>query len=241
VSTDSRPQRFGRELVSGLDEPVRRYLTHAIGEGAVLGNPVQLEMRGSIRVGAWLPFTATERCDARWFEWRADVGWRKTRHLQVVDGYAAGRGRTSGHLLGRVKLFEKADDNTARSAAGRTALEAALWAPTSLVTEPDVEWRAESDELVVATWLVEPERPEVRLTIDRGGAVKTVVAARWGNAGQEEFGYIPCGGEVHAEQRFAELVVPSHVTVGWWFATPRYAPFFRAEITDMAASAPRAS
>jgi uncharacterized protein DUF6920 len=69
---------------------------------------------------------------------------------------------------------------------------------------------------------------------------KTVVAARWGNAGQQ-FGYLPCGGEVHAEERFADLVVPSHVTVGWWFGTPRYAPFFRAEITDVAASAPRAS
>ena len=241
MNADPGRQQFHRELVSDLDEPVRRYLIHAIGDGASLGNPVRLEMSGRIRVGAWLPFTATERCDARSFEWRADVGWGKVRVLEVVDGYSAGRGRTSGHLFGRMKLFEQADGNTARSAAGRTALEAALWARTSLITDPDVEWRAESDELVVATWPVEPERPEVRLNIDRDGAVKTVVAARWGNAGQEDFGYIPCGGEVHAERRFGELVVPSRVTVGWWFGTPRYAPFFRVEITDVSASAPRAS
>jgi hypothetical protein len=27
------------------------------------------------------------------------------------------------------------------------------------------------------------------------------------------------------------LMVPSRVTVGWWFGTPRYAPFFKAETT----------
>jgi hypothetical protein len=103
-----------------------------------------------------------------------------------------------------------------------------------VLADPEVEWRAESDELVVAAWPVAPERPEVRLHVDREGAVKSAVAQRWGNAGQKEFGYIPCGCEVHAERRFGEVVVPSRVTVGWWFGTPRYAPFFRAEITDRA-------
>jgi len=31
-------------------------------------------------------------------------------------------------------------------------------------------------------------------------------------------------------QRFGELVLPSRVTVGWWFGTPRYKPFFQATI-----------
>jgi hypothetical protein len=26
-------------------------------------------------------------------------------------------------------------------------------------------------------------------------------------------------------------VLPSSASVGWWFDTPRYAPFFRAEIS----------
>jgi hypothetical protein len=67
--------------------------------------------------------------------------------------------------------------------------------------------------------------------IDGHGAVKNAVADRWGSSGQKEFGYIPCGCEVHAERRFGNLVVPSRVTVGWWFGTPRYAPFFKAETT----------
>jgi hypothetical protein len=228
------PQRFRRALVSRLDEPVRRYLTHAIAEGALLGPAAELAMTGRIKVGAWLPFAATERCSARSFEWRAGVGWGRVRPLQVLDSYAGGRGHTHGRILGRMTLFEASGVDTARSAACRAALEAAVWAPTSVLADPEVEWRAESDELVVAAWPVAPERPEVRLHIDRDGAVKSAVAQRWGNAGQKEFGYIPCGCEVHAERRFGEVVVPSRVTVGWWFGTPRYAPFFRAEITGLA-------
>jgi hypothetical protein len=53
---------------------------------------------------------------------------------------------------------------------------------------------------------------------------------RWGNAGEKAFQYIPFGGDVHAERRFGDLVLPSTLGVGWWFDTPRYAPFFRAEI-----------
>jgi hypothetical protein len=204
-----QPQRFRRELVSRLDEPVRRYLTHAIAEGASLGRGAELTMTGRIKVGAWLPFAATERCSARSFEWRAGVGWGSVRPLRVFDSYRAGRGHTRGRLLGRMTLFEASDPDTARSAAGRAALEAAVWAPASVLADPEVEWRAESDELVVASWPVAPERPQVRLHIDREGAVKHAVAARWGNAGQKEFGYIPCGCEVHAERRFGDVVVPS--------------------------------
>jgi hypothetical protein len=43
-------------------------------------------------------------------------------------------------------------------------------------------------------------------------------------------GYIRCGGEVEAEQRFGDLVIASRLTVGWWFETARWAPFFKAHI-----------
>jgi hypothetical protein len=29
-------------------------------------------------------------------------------------------------------------------------------------------------------------------------------------------------------------MLPSSASVGWWFETPRYAPFFRADITVIA-------
>jgi hypothetical protein len=35
---------------------------------------------------------------------------------------------------------------------------------------------------------------------------------------------------MHAERRFGDLVVPSELTVGWWYGTARYSPFFQATI-----------
>jgi hypothetical protein len=69
-----------------------------------------------------------------------------------------------------------------------------------------------------------------RARIDERGALVTVSASRWGNAGEQTFRYIPCGFEVHADRRFGDLVVPSSLTVGRWFDTPRYAPLFKAHI-----------
>lgn len=140
-----------------------------------------------------------------------------------------------GRLFGRIRLFRADDENTTRSAAGRAALEG-VFTPASLLPQRGVAWRAESESEIVASWEVPPERPELHLRIDERGALRSCYARRWGNVGQEGFGYIPCGCEVGAERRFGDLVVPSSVTVGWWFGTPRYAPFFRAEIGELAAA-----
>jgi hypothetical protein len=72
----------------------------------------------------------------------------------------------------------------------------------------------------------------VRLTIDDTGAVLSVSVLRWGNVDQNGYGYIPFGANVTAERRFGELVLPARVSVGWWFGTARFAPFFEAEIVD---------
>jgi hypothetical protein len=219
--------------LEGLDAPVRRYFEHALHRDAARARGVRLEMRGRIRAGAWLPFSAQQESDGRSFTWRARVGVGRLALLTVVDGFAAGTGATEGRLFGRRRVLRAEGLDTSRSAAGRAALEA-VFAPMSLLPDRGVSWRAEAQELIVASLDVPPERPELRLRIDRDGALRSVSALRWGNPGQREFDYIPCGCEVRAERRFGDLVVPSSVEVGWWFGTPRYAPFFDAEVLALA-------
>ena len=120
---------------------------------------------------------------------------------------------------------------TRPSAATRAAIESVVFAPPSVLPSRGVAWRAETDNVIVARFDLPPERPEVRVRIDEHGAIRTVSALRWGNAGEKTFRYIPFGGEIHAERRFGDLVLPSSASVGWWFDTPRYAPFCHAEIT----------
>ena len=233
LGIDREPVRFSSDRLRGLDEPVRRYFSHAISEGAALSEGVRMAMTGRIKVGVWLPFTAEQTVDGRSFTWSARVGRGPLTPLRVIDRYAAGAGRTEGRLLGRVTVFHAEDVNTARSAATRAAIESVVFAPLSVLPDRGVAWRAETEHTIVARFDLAPERPEVRVRIDDRGAIRTVSALRWGNAGEKRFRYIPFGGQIHAEHRFGDLLLPSSASVGWWFDTPRYTPFFRADIHDV--------
>ena len=212
-----------------IDEPVGRYLTHTIADGAPLQSGALLAMEGRIRVGPWLSFDARQEFHGHAFTWSARAGLGRVRPLRVTDRYADGAGSTEGRLFGRLRFLHADDANTARAAAGRAAAES-IWVPETLLPERGVQWRAESETEIVASFAVPPEQVELRLTIDAGGAPRSVCVMRWGNVGQDHFGYIPFGGEIHAERRFGSFTLPSRVTIGWWFGTPRFRPFFEATI-----------
>jgi hypothetical protein len=141
VTTSAHPtRRFTRDMLAGFDEPVGRYFSHAISDGAALPNGVRMAMSGHIKVGLWLPFTAEQTVDGRSFAWRARVGWGPLTPLRVTDQYADAAGSTEGRLLGRVTLFHAEDLNTARSAATRAAIESVVFAPPSVLPGRGVTW-----------------------------------------------------------------------------------------------------
>ena len=74
TTTPDVTRRFSADMLAGLDEPVRRYFSHAISDGAALPSGVRMAMSGRIKVGIWLPFTAEQTVNGRSFTWRARVG-----------------------------------------------------------------------------------------------------------------------------------------------------------------------
>ncbi len=226
---DSR--RFDPAALEGLDEPVRRYLLHAIQPGAGVPSGMRLRMTGHIDVGRRLAFDADQEFRGHEFRWRARAGFGPFKPLRVVDVYRGGAGGTDGTVFGKVGFLHAHDADTARAAAGRAAAEC-IWVPGALLPGDDASWRAVDDHRLAVRLSVPPEHPEVTLEIDADGAVRRVSLQRWGDVGQPQFGYIPFGGEVHAERRFGEFTLPSEISVGWWFGTPRYKPFFEATILD---------
>jgi hypothetical protein len=227
------PSPTSRGALDALDEPVKRYLRHALPDGPPTTAGLRLTMAGRINVGRWLSFRAVQEFEGHAFAWRAWAGLGPVRVLRVVDRYRDGSGSTDGRLFGLVPFMHAADADTARAAAGRAAAES-VWMPQTLWPAPGIDWRAEDDGRIVVGFDVAPERPELTLRIDGSGAVQSVWLMRWGNVRRDGFGYIPFGGEVHAEQRFGDIVLPSALTVGWWYGTPRYKPFFEARITSAA-------
>jgi hypothetical protein len=81
---------------------------------------------------------------------------------------------------------------------------------------------------------LEPEQVDVHLQIDSRGALRSVSAKRWGDTGKHAHGYLTFGGDMHTEGRFGDLVVPSHLTVGWRYGSADYKPFFDARIRTLA-------
>lgn len=222
-------ERFDVADLTGCPEPVRRYLEHAIRPGCPLAPGIRLRMTGRIKVGRWLEFEAVQDFRHRAFEWRARVGWRLAKPLDVVDRYAGAAGSTEGRFLGRLRFLDVTGDDTTRAAAGRLAAES-IWTPFDLMPGRGARWRVDGESSITASRDVEPERCDVTLAINSDGAVSSVSILRWGIAGQASYGYIPFGGDIHAERTFGDLTLPSRVTVGWWFGTPRYEPFFEADV-----------
>lgn len=80
---------------------------------------------------------------------------------------------------------------------------------------------------------IDGEEMEVRLTLDAKGRLRSVQTERWGNATDEKaFALIPFGGDIEEERQFGNMTIPTKMTVGWWYGTERYSPFFRATIQN---------
>lgn len=227
------PRRFDPASLEGLEEPVRRYLVHALSPGTPLERGIRLDIRGQVKVGAWLSFLSVWDGDGRSFSWRARAGLGPLRLLRVHDQFAEGRGFMDIRLaaptsrLPALNLLHVENEDASRSGAGRAALEA-LWVPMALLPDRRVRWRAESDELIVASFDVPPERPELRIEVGPDGGVRSYSALRWRSS---KDGYLPFGADVHAETRFGEVTIPSRLTAGWGHGTADWSPFFKAEVT----------
>lgn len=232
TGSSTTPARFDAAALVDLDEPVRRYFTHALADGARLSRGARLQLRGHIKVGAWLRFDSVWEGDARSFSWRATCGAGPLPLLRVHDQLIDGVGFMDIRLrlplsrLPGLKLLHADNDDVARSGAGRAALEAP-WVPGALLPERGVSWRAESEELIVATWDVPPEKPQLRISVGLDGAVRSYSALRWRS---RKSGYLPFGADVHAERTFAGVTISGQLTAGWGHGTPKWAPFFKSEV-----------
>lgn len=120
---------FTSQEIAGLPEPVQRHLRCAVRVGAPLTRTVKLKTRGSINLGRWLPFQATQIPNPHWgFIWAARVAGVIVGADQYLDGF----GGMDWKLFGRFTVASAAGQDVSRSAAGRGGAEA-VWVPTALL------------------------------------------------------------------------------------------------------------
>jgi len=224
-----KPALFQSDMVAGLPEPARRWLTHAIRPGTPLARSVELRMYGHIRLGAWRPFTAIQvLAPPQGFIWTATA---RVFGLPVsgYDRFSSGTGQMRWRLLGLPVVTADGPDVTT-SAAGRLAAEGVL-IPTSFGA---ATWTTTGSDQVTATWRIGDHEESVDLQIGAHGQLRRVLIQRWGNPNRSPYGRYPFGVTIGAEDTFAGITIPSEFRAGWWWGTDRQdeGEFFRAHITD---------
>jgi len=219
---------FTAGLVAHLPELARRYLHHAIDDGAPIARAVRLRMHGEIRLKEWSAFTAEQVIAyPKGLVWSA-----RTRIGLPVSGYdrlLGNRGEMNWRLLGLVPVMRAKGPDVSRSAAGRMAGEL-CWLPTALLSE-GIRWGdavGDWQPLSVSTPVGEVD---LSLRIDADGRLLACRISRWGNP-NGHYGLTPFGVEMHEERRFGPYTVPSQISAGWNFPEDSTQEFFRAEIDD---------
>ncbi|MCB0221494.1 MAG: hypothetical protein KDH09_17485 [Chrysiogenetes bacterium] len=226
---------FSHESLAQHPEPVRRFLTHAIADGARLAGSVDFQMQGEILLnprGKWQEFTAREVIAGHHgFVWDAQV---KAGILSVrgVDAYLEGEGRMRVWVARLFQIIDATSEDISRSTLGRLAAELA-WAPAVLYAMEGVSWSAPSDEEVVARFGIENEDIELHLKIDEKGALTELWLDRWSiNIDPEGPKYLPFGASVSGEASFGGYTIASVMEGGWNFGNESYAPFIRLTLTQ---------
>jgi hypothetical protein len=226
----ARPVPFDPMMVDDLPEPARRWLRHAIAPGTPLAAATELRMHGTIRLGAWRRFTATQvLAPPDGYIWAATA---RFLGLPVVgyDRLSSGTATMRWRLLGAIPVMHAEGPEIARSASGRLAAEIVL-APTAF---RGATWTAGGlPDTVVGLWRIGGDEQRVEVHVGVDGTVRGVLIERWGRPPGAPYGHYPFGVTVEAERIFGGITIPSRVRAGWWWGTDRQeeGEFFRAEIT----------
>lgn len=213
--------------MSGLPEPARRYLLHAIAPGTPLAGSVQL---GTV-------FTMKLKREAAWptelvgretlapphgFVWtararRSPVGFR------VRDHYADGQGGVKVTLFGIVPIVNATGPDVTRSACHRLAIES-IWLPSSLLPREGIRWDAVDQTHARVAMTIDGEAVPLTLGVDPSGGLREVTMLRHGDVGVPAWQPISYGTRVEAEASFGGYTIPTRLRGGWWYGTERYAP-----------------
>ncbi|MEP7161306.1 MAG: DUF6544 family protein [Dermatophilaceae bacterium] len=228
---------FTSAELEGLDDPVRAHLGQAIVPGASLAQCAQITMRGSIKIGRWLPFRARQILRPHdGFIWAARVAGV----IAGSDRYLDGIGGMQWKLAGLVNVAKADGPDVSRSAAGRCGAEG-IWLPTALLPRFGVRWSAQDSNHITAHYLVGDTPIEARCQVGPDGHLRSVTFERWGDPDQTgQWGWHTFGGTFTAQRTFAGLSIPSSGRMGWHYGTDRWesGEFFRYQITDLQPLAP---
>ncbi len=228
----SRERPFHRDMTWDLPDPAKRYLRHAIREGAPLRRAARLHVAGSFRLGnTWLPFTGTESLvPPHGFVWRADVGLTASGR-RWVEGQLEDFAHAQVWRYGTFPiLHEESTPDLVKWAADRLLIDT-LWCPSALLPQFGAVWESVDDKRVSVRIPVQDEAANLILTVADSGRLEAFRLLRWGNPfSPDVWGRYLFGGEVTAEHTFGDYTIPTRYRASWEPGTRGELPAFEPRV-----------
>lgn len=226
---------FAPDMVVGLPEPARRYFTYMIEPGTPLLPVAEIDMTGQFSLGT-RDDPAYQQMEARQILAAPEgfVWSMRTREGMPLSGSDTGRW-TRFRVFGLIPVARLGGDpDHARSAFGRYAAEAAIWAPASLLPGPGITWEAVDDDTARFTVRHGDLSQAVELTVDSEGRPVTAVFQRWSNANPDkEHRLQPFGAVMSDFRAVGGYRLPFRVEAGNMYGTDAYHAFFLADVTEI--------
>ncbi len=230
------PSAFDPARLSGLPEPVARYLRFVFAPGAPLFRVAEIEMAGEFGLGrrdapGYRPMVARQILAApQGFVWQMRAGM-----IGGSDGLGPGGSWTRFRLFGLVPVARTGfTGDHRRSAFARMVAEALFWAPASLWPGQDCLWEATGPDRLRVTITHEGLSQTVEMVLRADGAPLSMVMPRWSNANPARRWQVqPFGANFSDWRAFGGVTLPARVEAGNFYGTPDWFPFFRAEVTAL--------
>jgi len=229
------PRMFAAEMIADLPEPARRYFAYMIQPGTPLLPVAEIDMTGQFSLGTkddprYQPMQARQILAApEGFVWAMH-----TRGGMPVSGSDTGRW-TRFRIFGLIPVGRLGGDpDHTRSAFGRYAAEAVIWAPAALLPGPGITWEALGEDSARVVIQHGDLEQAVDVSVDEEGRPYEVTFQRWSNANPDQVHRLQPFGALNSDFRDVEgYRLPFRVEAGNMFGTDDYFPFFLADVSEI--------
>ncbi|SCY71362.1 DUF6544 family protein [Paracoccus tibetensis] len=229
----AEPRVFDPKMIAALPEPAQRYFNYMIQPGTPLWPVAEIDMVGRFGLGtkdapSYQPMEARQILAAPdGFVWIM-----RTRGGMPMWGSDSGTW-TRFRIFGLIPVARfGGDPDHTRSAFGRYAAEATIWAPAALLPGPGVMWSSVDQDTARVTVTQGDLVQAVDVTVDRDGRPVKASFQRWSNANPEKIHRLqPFGALMSDFREVGGYRLPYRVEAGNMFGTQDYFPFFLADVT----------
>lgn len=229
------PELFTPDMVADLPAPARRYFTYMIQPDTPLLPVSEIDMTGQFSLGTkddprYQPMEARQILAVpEGFVWAM-----RTRGGMPVSGSDSGSW-TRFRIFGLIPVGRLGGDpDHTRSAFGRYAAEAVIWAPAAVLPGSGISWEALSQDSARMTIRHGDLEQAVDVTVDADGRPVEVTFQRWSNANPEKIHRLqPFGASLSDFRDVEGYRLPFRVEAGNMFGTDDYFPFFVADVTEI--------